>query len=147
MTGNPTKWSKASNRNEYQETSWGVKGGRHVRLTTLPPSMSRLFRKYGNLDVSQRYGPPRPITGIALPFVTILEKPILTQSKNTQHFMEPECSLPCLQESATYLYHEPHQFSLHPRIQILNICLNVFLLFKCSSSRWSFNFMFSPPEL
>ena len=28
----------ASNRNEYQEYSWGDKGGRCVGLTTLPPS-------------------------------------------------------------------------------------------------------------
>jgi hypothetical protein len=30
-----------SNRSEYQESSWGVKGGRRVRLTSLP-SVSRL---------------------------------------------------------------------------------------------------------
>jgi hypothetical protein len=34
-----------SNRNEYQEPSWGVKGGRRVKLTTLPPPMSRLPRE------------------------------------------------------------------------------------------------------
>jgi hypothetical protein len=45
-----------------------VKGGRHLRLTTSSPFVSRLCRKCVIFDVSLPCGPPRPVTGMALPF-------------------------------------------------------------------------------
>jgi hypothetical protein len=42
-------------RTEYQESSRGIKGGRHVRLTALPLSVSRLSRE--NVGASTSHNP------------------------------------------------------------------------------------------
>jgi len=52
----------ASNRNEYQEHSWG-KDGRCLRLTTLPPSCA-VVMKSGNLNFLEPSGPSRPVMGL-----------------------------------------------------------------------------------
>ena len=56
----------ASNRNEYQVYILGVKGGRCVRLTTLPPSCA-IVTKSVNLNFLEPSGPVQVCNGTALP--------------------------------------------------------------------------------
>jgi len=57
----------ASNRNEYHAHFLGVKAGRCVRLTTLPPSCA-VVMKSGKLNFLEPSGPHQASNGTALPF-------------------------------------------------------------------------------
>jgi hypothetical protein len=54
----------ASTRNEYEESSLGIKHSWRLKLITSPPSVSRLSIKHWILNVSQPYRPPHSITRI-----------------------------------------------------------------------------------
>jgi hypothetical protein len=51
--------------------------GRPVRKADNLTAICELSRKCGSLDVSQPYGPPQPVTGIALLNLTAICEPIV----------------------------------------------------------------------
>jgi hypothetical protein len=61
----------------------GGKNGRSVRLTTSPTSVSPLSRKCGSLDVSQPYGPQRPVQGKLYLFLRTVSNKEYRQFRST----------------------------------------------------------------
>jgi len=69
---NPSEVNSASKRNEYQEYFLGVKSGRCVRLTTLPPSCA-VVTKSGNLNFLEPSGHLGPVMGLIYLYSFLLE--------------------------------------------------------------------------
>ena len=62
----------SSNRNEYREYFLGGKGGRCVRLTTLPPPCA-VVTKSGNRNFLEPSGPVQACNGTDLPFTDYIK--------------------------------------------------------------------------
>ena len=63
----------SASKNEYQDIPGG-KGGRCVRVTTLPPSCVECLEIW-SLNRPEPSGPHRPVIGIALPLIVGLGEP------------------------------------------------------------------------
>jgi hypothetical protein len=106
----------ASNSNEYQETSWGVNGGRRLRLTTSPTSVSRFSGWCGTLDFSQPYGPHWSVTGIDLPFFYLYWLSVPVSKCNDIRILKHRSNTSC----ATLIY------------SLCNFRSNSYLKYDCS---------------
>jgi hypothetical protein len=95
-----------------------------VGLKTLPPTVGRLSRKCGNLNVSQIYGPPRPVTWIVLPYPQTKNAPC-HDDKDVILKMEAICS-------SETLVHTPILLVVSARFS--ETMLNPFLAMKAVSS-------------
>jgi hypothetical protein len=82
--------------NEYQESCWVIKRGRRITLTYSPPSVSRLSRKCGILDVWKPCGPARSVTKLALLLLYLLMDIVVYCQTSSEHLLKTLlCSSVC----------------------------------------------------
>ena len=86
----------AFNRNDYQEYFHGCKGGRCVRLTTLPPSCA-VVMKSRNRNFQEPSGPLQGCNGTALPFYLNLVSP-QSETLDSTSFSQVPCLAICVTE-------------------------------------------------
>jgi len=82
----------ASNRNEYQVYFLGGKGGRCVRLKTLPPSWAIVI-KYGNLNFLEPSGHIGPVMGLIYLLLkySYMFQPINGHHRQFSHLYRASC--------------------------------------------------------
>jgi hypothetical protein len=96
-----------------------VKGCRPARTAdNVTPSVSRLYRKCGSLDVSQPYGPPRPVARIT--FINSRKIPIQL-----------------LRLHSTYLEHINYLILCHTSLNLTKLCRYIYLSMALQSFCWT----------
>jgi hypothetical protein len=109
----------------------GVKGGRRVR-----PTVSRLSRRCGSLDLSHLYGPSRPVTGTTLHFYhelsvhsTIIQTFKSNSFRLACHFNTGQRANIILDRTcARFTNQRLVIFILYPQMQIRHFSVSVFII-------------------